>query len=190
MTSLHVMVLLRAVCIEDEEKILTWRNSSEVAPFMYRDDPISPAEHSRWFTSIINDTQSSVVRVLEHNSVASGLSSLSKIDLRHKSCEWGGYLAPDIDRGGGIGRAMLFLALKQAFEELELNRVVVEVLVGNQKALKLYESIGFVREGYLRERAWHTSGPKDVISLSMLLKEWMNIEESTRLDLINRGLMN
>jgi len=190
MTSLHVMVLLRAVHIEDEPKILSWRNSPEVAAFMYRDDPISPAEHSRWFQSIINDTESSVVRVLEHNSVASGLSSLSKIDLRHKSCEWGGYLAPHIDRGGGIGRAMLFLALQQTFEELELNRVVVEVLVGNHTALKLYESIGFVREGYLRERAWHTSGPKDVISLSMLLKDWSTSEESTRLDLVNRGLIN
>ncbi|CAB4707229.1 MAG: UDP-4-amino-4,6-dideoxy-N-acetyl-beta-L-altrosamine N-acetyltransferase [Actinobacteria bacterium] len=190
MTSLHVMVLLRAVHIEDEEKILTWRNSPDVAAFMYRDDPISPAEHSHWFQSIISDTESSVVRVLEHNSVASGLSSLSKIDLRHKSCEWGGYLAPNIDRGGGIGRAMLFLALQQAFEELELNRVVVEVLVGNHTALKLYESIGFVREGYLRERAWHTSGPIDVISLSMLRKDWKNIEEKTRLDLVNRGLVN
>jgi UDP-4-amino-4,6-dideoxy-N-acetyl-beta-L-altrosamine N-acetyltransferase len=190
MTSLHVMVLLRAVQIEDEEKILTWRNSSEVAPFMYRDDPISPVEHSRWIQSIISDTESSVVRVLEHNSVASGLSSLSKIDLRHKSCEWGGYLAPDIDRGGGIGRAMLFLALQQAFEEFELNRVVVEVLVGNHMALKLYESIGFVREGYLRERAWHASGPIDVLSLSMLRKDWKNIKEKTQLDLVKRGLVN
>jgi UDP-4-amino-4,6-dideoxy-N-acetyl-beta-L-altrosamine N-acetyltransferase len=190
MTSLHVMVLLRGVHFEDEPKILSWRNSPEVAAFMYRDDPISPAEHGRWFQSIISDTESSVVRVLEHNSVASGLSSLSKIDLRHKSCEWGGYLAPDIDRGGGIGRAMLFLALRQAFDELELNRVVVEVLVGNQTALRLYESIGFVREGYLRERAWHTSGPKDVISLSILRKDWKNIVEKTRLDLVNRGLIN
>lgn len=184
------MVQLRNVILEDETKILTWRNSPEVAAFMYRDDPISPAEHSRWFKSIINDTNSSVVRVLEHNSVASGLSSLSRIDLRHKSCEWGGYLAPDIDRGGGIGRAMLFLALQQAFEEFELNRVVVEVLVGNQTALKLYESIGFVREGYLRERAWHASGPIDVISLSMLRNDWKNIEEKTHLELVNRGLVN
>ena len=184
------MVLLRNVNLEDETKILTWRNSPEVAAFMYRDNPISPAEHSRWFKSIINDNESSVVRVLEHNSVASGLSSLSRIDLRHKSCEWGGYLAPDIDRGGGIGRAMLFLALQQAFKDFGLNRVVVEVLVGNQTALKLYESIGFVREGYLRERAWHASGPIDVISLSMLRKDWKNIEEKTHLDLVNRGLVN
>lgn len=190
MTSLHVMVLLRRVHIEDESKILTWRNSPEVATFMYRDDPITPVEHSRWFQSIINDKESSIVRVLEHNSEASGLSSLTKIDYRHKSCEWGGYLAPDIDRGGGIGRAMLFLALEQAFGELDLNRVVVEVLVGNQPALKLYESIGFVREGYLRERAWHRSGPIDVLLLSMLQKDWESRKEQVRFDLAERGLIS
>ena len=190
MSSFLVMVLLRKVQIEDETKILAWRNSPEVAAFMYRDDTISASEHSCWFKNISNDTESLIVRVLEHNSEASGLSSLSKIDHRHKSCEWGGYLAPNVDRGGGIGKAMLFLALEQAFIELELNRIVVEVLVGNQPALKLYDSFGFIREGYLRERAWHTSGPIDVISLSMLRKDWLISEEKTRADLVNRGLVN
>jgi UDP-4-amino-4,6-dideoxy-N-acetyl-beta-L-altrosamine N-acetyltransferase len=190
MSSFLVMVLLRGVQIEDEMKILAWRNSPEVAAFMYRDDTISVSEHGYWFRNIINDTGSLIVRVLEHNSEAAGLSSLSKIDHRHKSCEWGGYLAPNIDRGGGIGKAMLFLALKHAFKELDLNRVVVEVLVGNQPALKLYESFGFIREGYLRERAWHTSGPIDVISLSMLRKDWITSEEKNRVDLVNRGLID
>jgi hypothetical protein len=75
------MVHLRKARIEDEAKVLTWRNSPAVATFMYRDDPISQDEHQRWFQNILEDSASSRVRILESDSQASGLASLTKIDL-------------------------------------------------------------------------------------------------------------
>ena len=67
---------------------------------------------------------------------------------------------------------MLGSSLDMAFDELELNRVVVEVLVGNDRALRLYESLGFRREGLLRERAWQSAGPRDVVTMPILASEW------------------
>jgi UDP-4-amino-4,6-dideoxy-N-acetyl-beta-L-altrosamine N-acetyltransferase len=156
---------------------------------MYRDDPISQDEHQRWFQNILEDSASSRVRILESDSQASGLASLTKIDLRNRSCEWGGYLAPEIDRGGGVGRAMLFLSLEHAFEELDLNRVAVEVIVGNDAAIKLYESIGFLQEGLLRERAFRRSGPVDALILAMLRSEWTENKKENKKGLVARGLL-
>ena len=72
-----------------------------------------------------------------------------------------------------FGRLVLETSLRMAFAEMNMNRIVVEVLVGNDRALHLYESIGFKREGLLRERAWHSAGPRDAIALSLLAAEWM-----------------
>jgi UDP-4-amino-4,6-dideoxy-N-acetyl-beta-L-altrosamine N-acetyltransferase len=139
---------------------------------MYRDDPIEFGEHTIWFTRIFQDTEQSRYRVVEWNSKPVGLVSLTKIDSRHRTCEWGGYIGSEIERGLGVGKEMLRQSLDMAFTELKVNRVSVEVLVSNHRAIKIYESIGFIREGILRERAIHASGPKDALLLSMLGSEW------------------
>lgn len=158
----------------DLDRVLEWRNSPEVAAFMYRDDPIPPEEHAAWFPTTMRDRAGARFRVAESVSTPVGWMSLTKIDTRNRSCEWGGYLAPGAPRGMGLGRAMLLASLDMAFTELGMNRVVVEVIVGNDRALHLYESVGFVREGLLRERAWQSGGPRDVICLSLLSRDWQS----------------
>lgn len=166
------MVSLRLPEIGDCDRVLEWRNSSEVAAFMYRDDPIPPQEHAAWFPSTIHDRNGARYRVVESESTPIGWISLTNIDTRNRSCEWGGYLAPEAPRGKGLGKDMLLASLDMAFTELGMNRVVVEVIVGNDRALYLYESVGFVREGLLRERAWQLDGPRDVICLALLSRDW------------------
>jgi UDP-4-amino-4,6-dideoxy-N-acetyl-beta-L-altrosamine N-acetyltransferase len=167
-----MVISLRPLKSEDSSILYHWRNSPSVSQFMYRDDPIEIEDHLRWFNSVYQDTAQSRYRIAEWNSQAVGLVSLTKIDLRQKTCEWGGYLGPEAQRGLGLGKEMIVSSLDIAFTELELNRVTVEVLVTNHRAIKLYESVGFVREGVLRERAIHADGPLDAIILSILRREW------------------
>lgn len=166
------MIVLRLPVLADMDQVLMWRNSPEVAPYMYRDDPIPAHEHAKWFPTTTTDSPTARYRVAELNGTSVGWTSLTRIDLRNRSCEWGGYLAPSAPRSSGIGRLVLEGSLRMAFAEMNMNRIVVEVLVGNDRALHLYESLGFKREGVLRERAWHSSGPRDAIALSMLATEW------------------
>lgn len=167
------MILLRLPVLADMDRVLEWRNSPEVATYMYRDDPIAASEHAEWFPTTLSDSPTSRYRVAEIEGKPVGWLSLTRIDRRNRSCEWGGYLAPSVSRGAGVGRKILGLSLEMAFGELGLNRVVVEVLEGNDRALGLYESLGFRREGLLRERAWQTAGPRDVITMAILASEWL-----------------
>lgn len=144
---------------------------------MYHDDPIPEDEHAKWFPSTEFDTNNSRYRIAELDSVPVGWMGLTRIESRHRSCEWGGYLSPDAPKGVGLGKALVCLSLEMAFEDLRLNRVVVEVLVGNTRALGLYESLGFVRESRLRQRAWLSSGPQDAFGLSMLAGEWNSLRQ-------------
>ena len=53
------------------------------------------------------------------------------------------------DRGIGCGAAKE--VIKFAFEELKLHRLDLRVLVSNKRAIRCYESAGFVSEGIQRE---------------------------------------
>jgi UDP-4-amino-4,6-dideoxy-N-acetyl-beta-L-altrosamine N-acetyltransferase len=163
----------RSVLLADAEDLLRWRNSPSVAPFMFNDRPIHADEHEAWVSRILHDEPTALRRVFTANDVPVGFFSLTSIDYSNKCCVWGGYLAPDVPRGQGVGRAMMDESLRIAFTERGMHRVVVEAIVGNDRAIALYESVGFKREGVLRDRAEQQSGFVDVVILGLLESEWI-----------------
>lgn len=75
-------------------------------------------------------------------------------------------------RGKGYGRDALRLILRYAFDELNLERVGLDVISDNVAALRAYERAGFRREGamrhsVLRDGVWH-----DRIIMGLLRDEW------------------
>ena len=81
-------------------------------------------------------------------------------------------------RGQGYGREAMQLALDYAFNELNLHRVSLTVFAYNEPAIKLYESLGFVREGVYRE-ALHRDGRRYHMYLyGILRREWADRKEA------------
>jgi len=80
-------------------------------------------------------------------------------------------------RGRGLGRRALGLILDELFEERGAHRVWLDAVGANARALRAYESVGFVREGEMRE-AWLTAdGSFDsIVFLSILDREWAGRE--------------
>jgi RimJ/RimL family protein N-acetyltransferase len=74
--------------------------------------------------------------------------------------------------GRGEGRAACRAVLAVAFDELDAHRVALDVFEGNVRALNLYRSLGFRREGVLRE-AVHDAGQfRSLIVMSLLAHEY------------------
>jgi UDP-4-amino-4,6-dideoxy-N-acetyl-beta-L-altrosamine N-acetyltransferase len=180
------MIRLRAFEDADAERLLRWRNDPEVSRWMYDTRRITPDEHARWFDRVRDDEPDHRYRVVDLDGVASGTSNLTQIDPTRRSCTWGGYVAP-ASIGRGIGRAALGLALVDAFEALALNRVWIEVLSDNDRALHLYERIGFTREARFRQFVWRDDRPADVVGLSMLQSEWQELRAGVMAGVASAG---
>jgi RimJ/RimL family protein N-acetyltransferase len=76
------------------------------------------------------------------------------------------------DRGLGYGREAMVLALRFAFDELNLHRVCLTVFAYNQRAIALYESLGFTREGVYREHLLRDGKRHDMLLYGLLRREW------------------
>ena len=84
-------------------------------------------------------------------------------------------------RDRGFGSEALQLVLNYAFAELNLFRVGLDVISTNDRAVHLYEKLGFQREGIMR-RAVHREGRRhDVLHMGLLRDEW-RLGPSTSVD--------
>jgi UDP-4-amino-4,6-dideoxy-N-acetyl-beta-L-altrosamine N-acetyltransferase len=164
-------VRLRALAAADSERVLAWRNSPEVAAYMYTDHEITPDEHARWFARGLQGGDRRYW-IIELDGAPVGLANLTRIDPANSRCDWAFYLADPAVRGRGVGAAVEYLVLGHVFERLQLNKLWCEVLVGNAAVVKLHERFGFVREALFRNHVLKAGHYHDVTGLGLLAREW------------------
>ena len=75
-------------------------------------------------------------------------------------------------RGQGYGYEALSLALRFAFDELNLRRVQLTVFSYNTRAIATYERLGFTREGAFREALLRDGQTYDMLLYGLLRREW------------------
>ncbi len=100
-----------------------------------------------------------------------GFVELDGVLWAHRVCGLGLAIGPKHQRKG-YGRAAMELALMFAFDELNLHRVQLTVFGYNARAIALYESLGFTREGTFREFMQRDGQRYDMYLYGLLHHEW------------------
>ena len=162
---------LRPVEAADKDRILAWRNSPDVRPFMYTDHLITPAEHERWFAGIDGD-HTRTYWIIELNGQPVGLANLYDIDQRNQRCAWAYYLADPSTRGLGVGSYVEYWVLQYVFEGLNFYKLWCEVLASNEPVWKLHENFGFTLEARFRGHIVRGDAREDVLGLGILASDW------------------
>ena len=80
-------------------------------------------------------------------------------------------------KGIGYGREALQLLMKWSFEIKNFHRIWIDCKDYNKVALHLYESLGFVREGFLREILFTNGVYENLIVLGMLDSEYLDVRK-------------
>lgn len=159
---------------EDIELVRQWRNSPEIASYMYTEEHITKEQQEKWFEKLNHDTAAHWI--IEYNSKKMGLVSLSDINKVHKWCYWAFYLGDTSVRGAGIGGKVEYNILEYVFNDLGLNKLRCEVLTSNEKVINMHEKFGFRREAYYREHCIKGKNKLDSVGLAILKSEWEKIQ--------------
>jgi RimJ/RimL family protein N-acetyltransferase len=107
--------------------------------------------------------------------VDDGLLGFIEVDgiLWNQGVAWLGIGIGDRDNWGrGIGTEAIGLALRFAFHELNLHRVQLTVFEYNDRAIAVYEKLGFQREGVYREALYRDDVRYDMYLYGLLRREW------------------
>ncbi len=179
-------VRLRDVREDDRERLLEWRNSPDVAAFMYSDHRIGHDEHDHWFDVVRHEARRRYW-IIEVDSEPVGLANLSDIDRTHRRCAWAYYLATPNVRGWGVGSSVEFQVIEHVFADLGLNKLWCEVLVSNESVWRLHELYGFQREALYREHVMKNGHEVDVVGLGLLASDWVQRREAMAQRLRDKG---
>jgi RimJ/RimL family protein N-acetyltransferase len=104
-----------------------------------------------------------------------GQIGLYEVFWPHREAFMGIHIGERAFWGKGYGTDALRALLRYAFEEVNLQRVALSVLEGNERAMRSYAKCGFHYEGRQR-RVWAYDGQRwDEIYMGLLREEWLAI---------------
>jgi diamine N-acetyltransferase len=111
--------------------------------------------------------------IIFYNSKKVGRIYIYNIDFLNEKGEFGIVLEKNYS-GKGIAFKASKLLLNYVFKNLKINKINLEVLSDNTKAINLYKKIGFKQEGYFKEEIYKNGEFKDVIRMAYHKSEWKN----------------
>lgn len=103
-----------------------------------------------------------------------GQTNLFMVDNTARKAELAIVLKEDC-AGRGYGYEALRLLLAFAFDQMNLHRVYLKVHSDNERAIALYEKLGFRHEGRLRDELYRDGKYMDVICMGILKGEFRGV---------------
>jgi RimJ/RimL family protein N-acetyltransferase len=97
--------------------------------------------------------------------------ALQVISRHSRICELTRLMVDPAVRGSGVGARAVVLACRRAFVEHRFHRVQAETYGDNLAGQRLFERVGFVREGVLRRAYWRRDRWIDGVMLGILAEE-------------------
>jgi RimJ/RimL family protein N-acetyltransferase len=174
-------IYLRAFEMEDYKKINQWRKDAEMYELTAGPKRFVSSEvEKRWVEEkIFSKNELYLAICLSSNDTIIGYISMKNIDTHNRTACWSGYVIGDKEsREKGNASQAVMLLLEYAFEELGMNRVYAEALEENKVSLTLCASLGFKREGVLRNHVFKNNAYHNLVQLGMLKGEFEQVKAS------------
>ncbi|MGE7942152.1 GNAT family N-acetyltransferase [Lysinibacillus xylanilyticus] len=114
---------------------------------------------------------------LVENTRIIGDLAIMEIDLDNQKAMFRIALHSIENCGRGYGAEAVQLVQKFTFEELQLNRLELQVYSHNIRGMKSYEKVGFKKEGVLRQSLLMNGKYSDEIIMSILRDEYMELKK-------------
>jgi len=169
-------VFLRKMTVQDTEIYHKWRNDIDVmqttAPFL---DVYGIEETEEFVNQKILKSRSSKCYIIveKKSNKPIGITSLINIDYKNRNAECIIDIGEKEAWGKGYGSEAMKLLLDFGFLEMNLHRIWLRVFSFNDRAIKLYEKLGFQKEGISREAIFRNGTWHDIIHMGVLQSEYM-----------------
>lgn len=166
-------IYLSPLSSDDSEALFGWINERDLVIFNSGYKPVHESNHLAWFENIIKRQDVfifGIKRVEDHKLI--GSCQLNKLNFVHRNAELRIRIGAATDRGRGFGGDAVQLLLKFAFDDLNLNKVYLNVYSTNIRAIKVYEKSGFRKEGELKRHDFIDGKYLNIVVMAILREEY------------------
>ncbi|MDQ0930664.1 GNAT family N-acetyltransferase [Streptomyces turgidiscabies] len=172
--------VLRPFTEADAEVIAEVIEDPEVIRFTFEPDTVITPESLRsWYGSRSDRTDRLDLAVTDRaTGELVGEVVLNEWNPATRSCNFRTLLGPR-GRGRGLGTEATRLIVAYGFEQLGLHRIELQTYAHNQRALRVYEKVGFVVEGVRREVQLREGEWADEVLMAILDHEWADRVSAT-----------
>jgi RimJ/RimL family protein N-acetyltransferase len=134
---------------------------------------LTPAQLEQWYATRADFGDRLDLAVIDRsNGEYAGEVVLNDLVPENKSCSFRIVLVDARSRGRGLGTEATRLILAHAFQTVGLHRVELSVYLFNPQARRVYDKVGFVYEGTMREALLWDGEWIDAETMSILDREW------------------
>lgn len=162
--------VLRPLEEKDCMRLYKYKNDLEIASLLGGFHPgLSLQDIRNWLDYHRKQKNEILLAIADSKKgICLGHVGIYQIDYRIRSAEFAIMIGSKAHRGKGLGRAITDYIIRWAFAELNLNRLSLSVLATNERAIRLYKSLGFQEEGCLRAAQYKNGRYIDVIVMAIL----------------------
>lgn len=132
---------------------IRWINDPQNNKYLHYDLPLEYEKTAAWFRRVRND-RGRLDLVIEYKRAPIGLIGLLSMDRLNRRAEYYITMGEQVYHRRGIARDASVLLLGMAFGELGLHLVYLYTEEDNTPAQRLFERIGFRRDGCLRDELY------------------------------------
>lgn len=153
---------------------VSWINDSSINTSMYFHLPATIEQTQKWYQSNKTKTNRKDFTFFTDNNIVA-MGGLVSIDTESNHAELYIMVNPNL-HGQGWGKKSTKWLLFYAFEYLKLNKVYLFTDGANVSGYHLYESIGMIYEGTMRQHKLKNKELRDRRIYSILNEEWKLID--------------
>ncbi|EAD8369489.1 spermidine N1-acetyltransferase [Listeria monocytogenes] len=165
---------LRPLEREDLKFVHRLNNDAKIMSYWFEEPYEAFVELQELYDKHIHD-QSERRFILELDGQMLGLVELMEIDYIHRRAEFQIIIDPKF-QGHGYAVSATKLAMKYAFHVLNLHKLYLVVDKVNEKAIHVYEKVGFIREGELIDEFFVDGTYHDAIRMCIFQHQYREMD--------------
>ncbi len=171
-------VYIRRMEEKDVLKKTEWVNNEDVNETLMFDFPLSVSESLEWYRKTHfnrNRWDFSICENSTNNLI--GMTGLIDLSHRHRRAQFYITIGEISAWGKGYSKEVIPLVLEFAFMELGLEKVYLFTFDNNGKARKIYETMGFKQEAFMRKQYFLHGKLNDLFQHAILKDEYTELYE-------------
>lgn len=166
-------VLLRKNRVSDAQRYLKWLADPAINRYIARNAKSLTLEKEKAYIKSINqDKKKSPFAICTSKGKHVGIIGLGRIDLKNKSASLYIFIGDKDYQNLGLGTNAILTFLEYAFLKLNLNRIELGVYEDNKRGQKVYQKVGFKKEGKRKQAIFKNGRFIDDVRMAILKKEW------------------